>query len=293
MIRNAFLFASKISLITVLLLSCQSLIAQRNMKPRLPGSEYQNFLKTQWWLGLKAGMNYTQPNPQSRYSSIVPINYDADLLEKTYESLSQPGVMIGLDLSFYHKGFSVALTPVFKQIGYDYQSDLEWTGDTAEETFLTTYKVNQIASFIEIPLSLRYELLKQGKLRPYIMAGIQYSFAIGAQKETQITHTDYITGTAQSYDGGTVSIDTKDDFQNYYGALGGIGFGWDVGNIRTVLEVAYSYGLSSITDTNQRYNDNELVTLGEINDETKINGINASLSVIFPLRYIDNTFSSR
>lgn len=287
------MFASKAALIAVLLLSSQSVLAQRNMKPRLPGSEYQNFLKTQWWLGLKFGANFTQPNPKDRYSSVTPINYDTELLEKTYENFSQPGVLIGLDLSFYHKGVSVAITPVFKQIGYHYKSNLEWTGDLDTETFETEYSIKQTASFIELPISLRYEIIKQGKLRPYIMAGFQYSFALYANKKTDIKHTDYITGTPQTYDGGSVTVDVKEEFQNYYGALAGLGFGWDVGNIRTVLEVSYAYGLSSITDTDKRYSENDLVSLGESNDETNINGINASLSVIFPLRYIDNTFSSR
>ncbi|UXP30840.1 PorT family protein [Reichenbachiella agarivorans] len=266
---------------------------RRSMKPKLPGSEYQNFLKTQWWLGLKFGTNFTQPNPGERYSSIVPINYDTELLEKNYKNFSEPGVHIGLDLSFYHKGFSIAMTPVYKMARYSYSSMVEWTGDTDVETFQSEYKVTQTASFIEVPLSLRYELIKQGKLRPYIMAGMQYSFSLSAKKETNIKHTDFITGTPQTYDGGTVTVDVKDEFQNYFGALGGLGFGWDVGNIRTILEVSYSYGLSSITDTNQRYSENQLATLGETNDETKINGVNASLSVVFPLRYIDKTFSSR
>lgn len=293
MIPNAYLSVSKILLVTLLCLLTSAAVAQRKPKVQLPGAEYQQWLKTQWWLGLKAGTNFSQPNPKERFSSINPINYDAELLEKDYRNFDQAGVFIGLDLTFYHKGFMMALSPGFKRIGYNYSSNLEWTGDTEAETFQTEYDILQQASFIEVPLAFKYEILHAGKLRPYVMIGMQYSFLIAARKTADITHTDFITGTAQPYDGGTVNVETKHEFQNYFGAFGGLGFGWDMGNIRTVLEVSYSYGLSSITDTDQRYSENDLVTLGETNDEININGINASLSVIFPLRYIDNTFSSR
>ncbi|MGL1889864.1 MAG: PorT family protein [Reichenbachiella sp.] len=293
MIPNAYLSVSKTVLIVLLSLIASVAIAQRKPKPKLPGSEYQKWLKTQWWLGLKAGTNFTQPNPGDRYSSIDPINYDAELLEKTYNNFDQPGLFIGLDLTYYNKGFMIALTPGFKRIGYSYNSSLEWTGDTEPETFQSEFNVTQNVSFIELPIGLRYELLHSGKLRPYLVVGMQYSFVIGANKKADITYTDFISGTAQPYDGGTVNLDVKDEFQNYFGAFGGLGFGWDVGNIRTVLEVSYSYGLSSITDTDQRYSENDLATLGDINDQINVNGINATMSVIFPLRYIDNTFSSR
>lgn len=268
-------------------------IAQRRPKPKLPGSEYQTWLKTQWWLGLRAGTNLTQASAKARYSSVNPINYDAELLEKSYVDFSEPGIFIGLDLSFYHRGFSIALTPGFNMIRYGYSSNLEWTGDTESGTFQSEYSIVQRASFIELPISLRYELIKGGKFRPYLMVGAQYSIAIGATKQADITHTDYITGTAESYDGGTVILDVKQEFKNYFGLLGGVGLNYDVGNVRTILEISYAHGLSSITDTDQRYSEDQLVTLGETNDEINANGLNASLSIVFPLRYIDNTFSSK
>ncbi len=291
MIQNAFLSVSKAAVVALLLLAAYPTVAQRNMKPKLPGSEYQNFLNTQWWLGIKVGMNYSQPIPGQRYSSIDPINYDLELLEKEYDQFNRPGVMLGLDISIYHKGFSIGTQPVFKSMGYSYNSSIQWTGDTEAQTFETAYESEQNMSYIELPLSVKYEFIQSGKVRPYLMAGMQYSFLLDANKKTDITHTDNQSGAPVTYSGGSVSINVKDGFQNYYGALGGIGAAFDYFNIRTVLEISYNYGLSSITNTNTRFSENELVSLGETNDEIKINNINASLSIVFPLRYIDKTFS--
>lgn len=291
MIQNALLSVSRALLVLSILFLANDAMAQRNMKPKLPGSDYQNFLNTQWWLGIKMGMNYSQPMPGTRYSSIDPINYDADLLYKDYDQFNHPGVMLGLDISLYHRGFSIGIQPVFKSMGYSYSSRIEWTGDTDAETFTSEYKGKQNMSYIELPFSLKFELIQNGKVRPFLMAGMQYSFLLDANKKVDITHTDNTSGAPISYSGGNVSINVKDGFQNYYGALGGIGSSFDFFNIRTVIEISYNYGLSSITDTNVRFSENELVSLGDTNDEIKINNINASLSIVFPLRYIDKTFS--
>ncbi|MFY0628388.1 MAG: outer membrane beta-barrel protein [Reichenbachiella sp.] len=290
MIQNAYLSVNRITLITAIFFSSFAVSAQRNPKPKLPGSDYQNFLKTQWWLGLRFGTNIAQPNPVSRYTSISPIDYELEDLDKTYSEFNLPGIFIGLDLSFYYHGFSIGLQPSFKQMRYGYVNNLDWIGDVPTQNFSTQYDVEQRVSYIELPISVKYEIIKKGKIRPFILAGMHYSFVVGADKHTDITHTDYSTGEPRPYSGGSVSLNTKDQFQNYYGALGGIGTGFDFFNIRTVLEVTYMYGLSSITDTNSRNTTTELTTLGEVNDDLKLNQINISLSFVFPLRYIDKTF---
>lgn len=288
MTQNALLSVNKYLL--TIALTLVALSASSQMKPKLPGSDYQNFLKTQWWLGLRAGMNYAQPVPGNRYSSISPIDYESESLEKTYDQFNLPGILIGLDLSFYHKGFSIGLQPSFKQNRFSYSNQLEWNGDTDPETFSTRYKAQQRLSYIELPILFKYEVIQRGKVRPFVMAGMQYSILVGGDIKTDITHTDNSTGEPKEYDGGSVRINNKNQFQNYYGAFGGIGAGFDFFNIRTVLEVTYLYGISEITDPNQRNSHTELTTLGDANDDLKLNQVNISLSFVFPLRYIDNTY---
>lgn len=289
MIRNAYSYANRALLVFALLLCTQLSVAQRKPKPLK--SSFESFLDTQWWLGLRFGMNYTQPDPVNRFSALSPINYDQSVLDKTYESFGEAGVQAGLDFTFYHRGFSIGLQPTFKVFKYSYFSDLEWVGNDTEQ-FETRYDVNQSISTIEVPLVLKYDLMKRGEIRPFVFAGLQYSFVIGAEKNVTVTHTDYGSGTPQKYKGGAISLGVKDQFKNFYGALGGAGVSLDAGNIRSVLEVSYLYGLSPVTETKNLYQENELVSLGEVNDEIKLNNINISLSFVFPLRYIDKTFQS-
>lgn len=288
MIPNALLFASRAVIVLALLLCTQLSVAQRKPKPLK--SSFESFLDTQWWLGLRFGLNYTQPDPLTRFSALNALDYDGEALEKTYTRFAHPGGQAGLDITFYHKGISLGLQPTFKIMRYAYFSDLEWSGNSEADRFETRYDINQSIQVIEVPLVLKYDVLRRGKLRPFILAGLQQSFMISAEKETTITHTDYSSGMPQEYKSGKINFGVKDQFKNFFGAVGGAGVSADAGNIRTVLEVTYLYALNAVTETSNRYRENELVSIGEVNDELKLNNINVSLSFVFPLRYIDKTF---
>lgn len=279
---------SKILIAVALLLCTQISVAQRKPKPLK--SSFESFLDTQWWLGLRFGLNYTQPDPVTRFSALSPINYDEANLEKTYENFSQSGGQAGLDVTFYHRGISIGLQPTFKIMRYTYFSDLAWAGDETVDDFETRYDINQKISVIEVPLIFKYDLIQRGKIRPFLLAGLQHSFLIAAEKETTIMHTDYASGAPREYSGGKVNLGVKDQFKNFSGALGGAGVSLDAGNIRTILEATYLYALTPVTEKNNLYQENELVSLGEVNDEIKLRNINVSLSFVFPLRYIDKTF---
>ncbi len=289
MTQNAYLSISKYSLL-ILIFFFVSYSSQAQFGDKRVGSRMSDFLKTQWWLGLRVGTNVSQPDPVSRYTSIDPIDYDVADLAKTYSSFEDPGILIGLDITFYHKGLSFGIQPSYKQMKYGYYSDLTWMGDTPEEQFDTRYDIKQSLSYLELPVVLKYELIQQGKVRPFVMGGMHYSFILDANKNTEITQTDYSSGQPRIYHGGSVSLNTKSQFQNYYGAIGGIGTGFDFFNIRSVLEITYHYGLSSLSDPGSRFEVTDLTTLGEVNDEINLNQIQVTLSFVFPLRYIDNTF---
>lgn len=289
MIPNVCSYASKLTLIAALMLGIQQgAVAQR--KPKSLSSTFENFLDTQWWLGLRFGLNYTQPDPVSRYSSLNAIDYEKSALEKSYDVLAQAGAQAGLDVTFYHQGISLELQPTFKVMRYSYFSKLEWTGNSNADRFETRYDIIQSLRVLEVPLVVKYDIIQHGTIRPFVMAGLQHSFLIGAEKDTEITHTDYVSGSPEEFSGGKISLGVKDQFKNFYGAVGGIGVNLDAGNIRTIFEATYLYGLNSATKTGSLYRENELVSLGEVNDEIKLNNLNFSLSFVFPLRYIDKTF---
>lgn len=261
-----------------------TLSAQRRLDAK---GGLEAFLDTQWWLGLRAGSNLTNPNSETFYSVLTAIDYDSENLRKNYESFQAPGIQMGLDLTYYHRGFSIGLLPSFKRYRYNYDNTLDWI--TATDVFETTYEVAQNLDYLEVPLVLKYDLLKSGNLRPFVQLGVQWAFAVGAEKSLSIIHQE---GTPASTSGGTISIDTKKDFKGFAAALAGLGVNYDIGNIRASLDFSYHYGLTSIIDERQLFTENQLTAVGDINDDIRLTNIQANLSFLFPLRFIDTTFKS-
>ncbi|HCX22853.1 MAG: hypothetical protein CMB80_29720 [Flammeovirgaceae bacterium] len=276
---------SKLLAVGLLLLLTNISVAQRK-----PPSSFENFLNTQWWLGLRFGINYTQPSVQDEYYIFSPLDYDAENLVKDYGVFNLPGGQAGLDLSFYHRGISIGLQPTFKIMRYNYSNSFEWVGVGGTDRLETQVDVEQVLQVIEVPLTVKYEILKRGKIRPFALLGGQQSLLINAQKKAKVEHTDYLGDVPQTYSGGDFNIGNTNRMKSFAGVLGGIGTSLDYANIRTVIEITYLYGLTSVTSNGNPFSENELVGIGDVNDKLRINNLNAAISFVFPLRYIDKTF---
>lgn len=283
--RNSSL-GNKLGLILVVLLMSAPVLAQK--KPAK--SKLESFLDTQFWLGLKLGTNLTEAYPGTQYSGFSPIDYRLEDIQKTYDNFSLPGMHMGLEMNFYHKGFSLSFQPAFKRSRYKYNSLLAWEGSETANRFETRYDVEQRLDMIELPLLLKYEIIQRGKIRPFVMVGGFYSFIASAQQNIDVTHIDYFSGSPLESSGGSSILGVKDSFQNFSGVSGGAGVNLDYWNIRTVLEVNYQYSLTSATRPNSQQND--LASMGEANDEIFLREVNISLMFIFPLRFIDQQFKS-
>ncbi len=278
---------SKLSLVLILLLVSGVGFSQRR---RPPANPLENFLKTQFWLGLKLGINYTQASPDDRNTGFSPIDYSADSLRKSYDDFVLPGAHVGLEMNFYHRGFSASFQPAFKRSRFKYNSMLEWTGVAENSTFQVTYNVEQRMDLIELPLIFKYDIVQRGKIRPFAMLGGFYSLVISAQKDVSLDQVDFSSGTPLGSSGGIATLGVKDAFQNFSGLSGGIGVNLDYWNIRTVFEINYKHSLTSATRPNEQQN--ELASLGETNDELLLRDINISLGFVFPFRFIDQQFKA-
>lgn len=286
MIQKDLSFASKLGSVIILLLVSSSLMAQKKPAP----NPLESFLDTQFWLGLKMGINYTQAFPDVRNTGFSPIDYSADSLHKSYDDFALPGAHMGLEMNFYHRGFSASFQPAYKRSRYKYNSLLEWQGATSGTRFETRYDVEQRLDVIELPLMIKYDIIRKGKIRPFVMVGGFHSIIASAQKDVKITQIDYSSGNPLESLGGTSTLGVKDAFKGYTGVAGGVGVNLDYWNIRTVFEVNYKRSLTSATKPNVQQN--ELASLGETNDEIFIRDLSFSLGFVFPFRFIDQQFKA-
>ena len=278
--------ALKVLLIALIFLSSNAVHAQK----------YQNyiseFLSTQWWLGFRIGTNLTQVNPIDRFSGISPINYNGSSLDKNYDSYNLAGITAGLDITFYHKGWSIGFQPNFRRSRYSYQNALFWEGANENERFETDFRQEQKVDFFDIPLLIKYDLLKRG-VRPFLSVGAYYSFITNAEKELSVKQRDFSSGIVQALDLETVKLGVTDNFAgSNYGLIAGAGVSFDFWNIRTIIEANYRYGLQNITNENRRFDESLLVSIGDLNDNIELRSLNFSASFVFPLRFISKQFQA-
>lgn len=265
--------------------------AQKRKRSKSPASQAQEFLNTQWWLGIRSGANFSQTTLIKSYSGLNPINYSTENIEKEYENFVNPAFHIGLDITFYHKGFSIITFPTFFKNNINYGSGLRWSGETEKDQYETSYKVRQSMTFLELPLAVKYDIIGD-KIRPFVMAGAFYSFAFDANKEVHILETDYASGVAVQFDRATIKLNNKEEIMNNWGVLGGVGVSFDFWNIRSIIDLQYRHSFQSIVNSETRFNENTFSSFGEVQDDYSLQNYSASISFVFPLRFIDSQFKA-
>jgi hypothetical protein len=285
----------KHSLLIFILLLCSFVgFGQAKKKPsgfnKGKANQVDKFLDKQWWIGFKAGTNLTEAVPGTRYSVTVPTNYSAARTEKVYDSFNEAGSQASLEFTFFFKGFSFSTQPTYRLSRFTYSNQLYWSNSSGQ--LILNYDHEQKTSYADVPLIVKYDITGN-KLRPYIQAGIFYSFLINATKSVVVSGTDGTSGTVHDYSGEPIIVGAKDLFhKGYWGLMGGVGLDYNIGNIRVVLDASYWKGMSNVTNTENRYSNNRLAGVGEAMDDLTLNNIVISAGCLFPLRFLSNDFKS-
>jgi len=266
-------------------------MAQKRKKPSTPSSKAQEFLNTQWWLGIRGGSNFSQTTLIKSYSGLNPINYSDENLAKEYEDFVNPAFHVGLDITFYHKGFSIMSFPTFFRNNINYSSELRWSGESERDQYETSYEVKQSITFLELPVAVKYDIIGD-KIRPFVMAGAFYAIAFDANKEVQIFETDYASGAPVEFDRANIKLNNKEEINNIWGVLGGVGVSFDFWNIRSIIDLQYRHSFQSAVNSETRFDENTFSSFGEVQDDYSLQNYSASLSFVFPLRYIDSQFKA-
>jgi hypothetical protein len=223
---------------------------------------------------------------------MTPTNYPQASTDKVYESFNKTGTQATLEATFYYKGFSFSVQPTYRHSGFTYSNQYQWNNpENTVEKLILQYDQEQKLDYADFPLIVKYDILK-GKIRPYVQAGIFYSMLINANKSVQISGTDYASGGTNQFSNDPIIVGAKDMFENYWGLMAGLGVNYNVGNIRFVLDASYLKGMSNITDVDNRYSNDLLAGIGEVPDDLDLNNIIISAGVLFPMRFLSNSYNT-
>ena len=279
-------------IVILLIISCSAYAqpAYMNKKTKKP-TENDRFLQTQWWLGFKAGVNMSEATPGTRYSGYSPTNYSSDLLDKEYGSYDKINGQAGLEITFYHRGFSFSFQPNFRRVSFGYANEYSWVS-TEDPTNTLTLRYDQTnkLDYIEMPLLIKYDIIKTTKLRPFVQAGFSFATLSSAIKEIEISGEDLASGSAGPFDNQNIIIGATDLFikpsMSYI--LGG-GIAYDFWNVRLSLDASYRMGITNITNAKNRYSENQLSGLGDAMDDITLDNISINFGCLFPLRFISSS----
>ncbi|MEM6522426.1 MAG: porin family protein [Bacteroidota bacterium] len=251
------------------------------------------FLKSQWWLGFRAGANLTDAVPDERFSAFSPINYTEDDLQKEYESFNLLGGHAGIEITYYHRGFSFSFQPNYRRQRFEYSNDFIWMGTDGTNTVELRYVQDHQLDYIEFPLFVKYDIVRASQWRPFVQIGAYYGLLTGANKSMEVSGSDTASGAVSPFENESVIIGAEDLFiRSSAGLAGGIGLNYDVQNVRIVFDITYRYGLHNITDTENRFSENQLSGIGDALDDLTLRNISASFGILFPLRYITRNSKS-
>ena len=284
-------------LLALLLISTTTFSQSKRKAPKFnspkPNNKGQDqFLNKQWWLGFKAGTNLSAADVVKRYTILTPTNYPSSQTDKVYDSFNEYGIITSVEASFYYKGFYFSLQPTYRSSHFTYSNQLQWINPAnASESLTQNFNQEQKIEFAEIPFLIKYDITGS-RLRPFVQIGIYYSLLINATKTVKVSGIDIASGGTNTLNSDPVIVGTKDFFTNNWGLIGGAGATYQMGNVRFLLDVSYRMGMSNIVNTKNRFSNDRLSGIGDAQDDLKLNNIVVTAGVLFPMRFLSNSFKS-
>ncbi len=276
------------------LVVCSLTVSAQNTRKRKASfnsrsSANSDFLDKQWWLGFKAGVNFSKVAVDKSYAVLTPTNYES--APKKYDDFSGVGAHATVEVTFTFRQFSISLQPTYRNSQFSYANHYEYT-DEGDPQIILNYKHLQKVDWAEFPLLLKYDIT-QSKLRPYVQFGAYYAFLINANKSVETSGVNYVAGSENKFTEPEIIVGASDLFaRKHWGLVFGAGVNYHVGNIRLNLDVMYRKGMSLVNSTENRYGDERLTGTGDVMDDIKLNNIAVSLGCLFPLRFLSSGFQS-
>lgn len=255
-------------------------------KMRMKGNQGGEFSGTQWWIGLKGGVNFGRAMGGEKFSVYQSVaNPSSEDFDKDYQGLLGIGYQFGAVLSYnFYKWVSLVFAPDYNASKSAYKNRYRWESPASNVTLNQTHTYTHY--YVYIPLMVRLDVMRT-RFRPYVQGGIGYAIRTASQKKTLFESTDASTGGS--------NVVTNDFPQTGVNALFitsmvyvplGVGVNYEVGNSRLGLEVGYRLGLTNVTNRKERYSDERNISTGDVPDDMRLQQLEINASITFPMKFL-------
>ena len=256
--------------------------------PQASKSHYGKFSESQWWIGLRIGLNQYKGTGDNTYTTATILSNDDSPKTTSYGKFDDLGWSLGLELTYDLPFLSFSFLPKFRVSTFDYSWTITRTSST--ETVMNIYNQETEIQSFSLPLQARCVFLQDKKFKPSLFVGayidiVNYSLASITTQEVQTNTVSNTSTTSEESFLNSIIISNKLNPINY-GVYGGVGFTYDINNIRVGLDMSYQVGLSNMADEDTRFNDNDLNTIDGALDDFKLQAMQVELTVGMPLKFI-------
>ncbi len=258
--------------------------------------------KTQWWLGLKAGMNATSVTVPEPFTVLTS---DVNDGKKEYQSsFDRLGYQVAIQTDFDIFGVvDISFQPGLRVLKYGYENKWSWMDSTGQLAYELTNLHHQSLTYLDLPLVFKFNFISSGQgkisikgkekkdikitssggLIAFVEGGAFYNRLLSADKK--------VTQTVNNMGEETESLfqqNINNAFINSsYGWLAGLGVGYDFQSVRVTMDVVYRKGVHNLTREMTRYENSVLVNeYYDVPDNIKLSNWEVSFHVLFPFKFV-------
>lgn len=260
------------------------------------GNHKNIFSSTQGFIGIWSGVNFSTPKISQSYSDFVLVDSEADIISdrKQYEgATTNLGSQMGLSAAFaFSKYLTIAFSPSYKTINYQYQSQFSWQDEENSSNYLELmYQHEQNLHYVSLPLLIRFSPAGK-RFRPYLQAGGYYDRLLDAQKHVTTEGIDQASGGKVNFKEAPQSTDISHLYiKSHAGLLAGAGASYNLGTIIFYVDGQYRYGLHNIVNAKERFSGSRnIYGFGNVLDDISIRNVEFSLGCYFPLKFLTKDF---
>lgn len=248
--------------------------------------------KKQLVIGIKGGVNFTQPTVLKSHSVFSPtLNSNHGATPKKYEPIMKNMAFDGGIFLMYRitNRLSITLEGLYFQYRYSYKNSYVWFDANDGTTFTLEQQQFNRLNYFEIPLMLRYDFTIR-KITPFVQGGIFSGFMHSAV--TQTVSRQYSSQIAPSEETKNPLTQTNDRFAKVHiGAIGGAGVSFFAGKIMLTVGGNVRYSLLPPTGNLHRYNDQASSSSAYLDVPDNLNLLNLELyaSIAVPVSFSEKS----
>ncbi|MCC5920801.1 MAG: hypothetical protein LAT68_06660 [Cyclobacteriaceae bacterium] len=261
-------------------------------KKRKPKSRANEFLNTQWWIGIYGGANVSDADLILSHSLFTPMQSGLHR-EKEYQSFADIGSEVGIDIAYYYSFLSINFRPGFHRNRLSFTnessySDLAGDAGSIEMNFLQTYTFERI----HLPLSLRLER-QTSEFRPYIGGGIFFDYFTNTNMDVVVSGTDGLSGADRELETQRLNMNATNQFRRWhFGWTGSIGANYHINNFRLNFDISYRSTFGDVSSTKYRYDTQLISGSADVADEFRLQNIAIQMGIQLPLKFLDRSYQT-